>query len=102
MIHATNKSLKDLGDKVSDSEKHEIESAIEALQQAMKGDDKDAIEQKTQALAEQSGKLAERVYKEKTAQDEAAAGEGAATAGGGGNDDVVDAEFEEVKDADSK
>ncbi|MGB5473853.1 MAG: molecular chaperone DnaK [Gammaproteobacteria bacterium] len=103
MIHATNKSLKDLADKVEAGEKQDIESAIEALQEAMKGDDKDSIEQKTEALAEKSGKLAERVYKEQAAQGEAAGGGDAKAAGAaGGDDDVVDAEFEEVKDADSK
>jgi len=102
LIHATNKSLKDLGDKVNAGEKQDIESAIEALQQAMKGDDKEAIEKKTEALAEQSGKLAERVYKEQAAQGEAAGGDTAAAGSAGGGDDVVDAEFEEVKDADSK
>jgi len=105
LIHATGKSLKDLAEKVGDSEKQEIEAAIEALQEAMKGDDKEAIEQKTEALAEKSGKLAERVYKEQAAQGEAAGGGGdAAGAGAAGSsgDDVVDAEFEEVKDADSK
>ncbi|NIQ93823.1 MAG: Hsp70 family protein, partial [Desulfuromonadales bacterium] len=47
LIHATNKSLKDLGDKVEDAEKQDIEAAIEELQEAMKGDDKAAIEAKT-------------------------------------------------------
>ncbi len=102
LIHATNKSLKDLADKVEAGEKQEIEAAIEALQEAMKGDDKDAIEQKTEALAEKSGKLAERVYKEQAAQGEAAGGDAKAAGAAGGDDDVVDAEFEEVKDADSK
>ncbi len=99
LIHATNKSLRDLGDKVEDAEKQAIEAAIEELQEAMKGDDKAAIEAKTQALAEHSGKLAERVYKEQGGQ-----GAGATEAGAEAQaeDDVVDAEFEEVKDADSK
>jgi molecular chaperone DnaK len=105
LIHATNKSLKDLGDKVSESEKKEIESAIEALQEAMKGDDKGAIESRTATLSEKSGKLAERVYKEQQAGAEAS---GAAASGGteggaaGAEGDVVDAEFEEVKDAGNK
>ncbi len=98
LIHATNKSLKELGDKVSDAEKKEIEAAIEELQEAMKGDDKAAIEAKTQALGEKSGKLAERVYKEQAEQG-AAAGAGEQAESG---EDVVDAEFEEVKDTDSK
>ena len=99
LIHATNKSLKDLGDKVSEDEKKDIEAAIEELQEAMKGDDKAAIEAKTQALGEKSGKLAERVYKEQGAQEGAATAEAEA---GAADDDVVDAEFEEVKDADNK
>ena len=102
LIHATNKSLTDLADKVEESEKKDIESAIEALQEAMKGDDKADIEAKLAELGEKSGKLAERVYKE---QAEQGAAEGAAAPeaeAGAAGDDVVDAEFEEVKDADSK
>ena len=102
LIHATGKSLGELGDKVAADEKQAIETAIEALQEAIKGDDKEAIEQKTRALGELSGKLAERVYKEQAAQDEAAAGAGDAGGSAGGSEDVVDAEFEEVKDADNK
>jgi molecular chaperone DnaK len=79
-----------------------IESAIEELKKSMDGDDKADIEAKTASLAEVSGKLAERVY-QKQAQD--AAGEQPAGAddgaGGGANEDVVDAEFEEVKDDDA-
>jgi len=102
LIHATNKSLTDLADKVEESEKKDIESAIEALQEAMKGDDKADIEAKLAELGEKSGKLAERVYKE---QAEQGAAEGAAAPeaeAGAAGDDVVDAEFEEVKDADNK
>ncbi|MGB5717492.1 MAG: Hsp70 family protein, partial [Gammaproteobacteria bacterium] len=103
LIHATNKSLTDLADKVEESEKKDIESAIEALQQAMKGDDKADIEAKLAELGEKSGKLAERVYKEQAEQGAAAEGAAAPEAeAGASGDDVVDAEFEEVKDADSK
>jgi len=106
LIHATNKSLKDLGEKVTESEKKEIKAAIEALQQAMKDDDKGAIEARTSELGEKSGKLAERVYKEQQAGQEAAgtgaAGGAAGEAGAGAEGDVVDAEFEEVKDAGRK
>jgi molecular chaperone DnaK len=107
LIHATNKSLKDLGDKVNASEKQEIQSAIEALQEAMKGDDKGAIEARTSALGEKSGKLAERVYKEQQQAESGAAGGGhaagaAGEAAAGAEGDVVDAEFEEVKDAGNK
>ncbi len=102
LIHSSEKSLKDLGSEVEAEEKKGIEEAISALKDAMKKADKAEIEAKTSALAELSGKLAERVYK-KQAQS-TAAGEGQPTAesadsgGGSSSDDVVDAEFEEVKD----
>jgi len=99
MIHATTKSLKELGDKVEESEKQEIESAVEALRTAIEGEDKDDIDTKTQALAEVSGKLAERVYKQQAESEEQGAGaEAGSESGGAAKDDVVDAEFEEVKD----
>jgi len=101
LIHATNKSLKDLGDKVEAGEKQEIEAAIAALQEVMKGDDKAAIEAKTAELGEKSGKLAERVYKEQAAGDTGSA-EAKADSGATADSDVVDAEFEEVKDSDNK
>ncbi|BAZ94081.1 chaperone protein DnaK [Thiohalobacter sp. COW1] len=101
MIHATRKSLKDLGDKVTDEEKTEVENAIKAVEEVMNGDDKEAIEQKTAALAEVSGKLAQRVYQEQGGQAGAAGAEAAGEQAQGGaesGDDVVDAEFEEVKE----
>ena len=91
LIHATEKALKDLDDQVDEQEKSEVMSKMEALKTAMKGDDKDDITAGSAALAEVSGKLAERVYK----QQSAAGAEGADAASGAG-DDVVDAEFEEV------
>lgn len=94
LIHATNKSLTDLGDKVEVDEKAKIEAAIEELQQALKGEDKADIEAKTAALSEAAGKLAERAYAEN-----AEAGDGTASEDTSAqNDDVVDAEFEEVDD----
>jgi molecular chaperone DnaK len=104
LIHATNKSIAELGEKVSEDEKKDIESAIEALQEAMKGDDKEAIEAKTKELGEKSGKLAERVYAEQAAQQQGGETQPQADAGGetASADDVVDAEFEEVKDTDNK
>ena len=104
LIHATKKSLEELGDKVEADEKSRIEAAIKELEEAVKGDDKDAIEAKTKALAEASGKMAERAYGQ--GGDAGAAAGGAAGAAGAagagasqaGDDDVVDAEFEEVKD----
>jgi molecular chaperone DnaK len=101
LIHATNKSLKDLADKVEANEKQEIEAAIAALQEAMKGDDKAAIEAKTAELGEKSGKLAERVYKEQAAQG-ADSADTTADSSAAPDSDVVDAEFEEVKDSDKK
>jgi molecular chaperone DnaK len=96
LIHATKKSMNELGDKIEAGEKASIESAISALEAVIKGDDKDAIEAKTKALVEASGKMAERVYAQKAEQ-----GAGAETAepqAKKSGDDVVDAEFEEVKD----
>jgi molecular chaperone DnaK len=104
MIHATKKSMEELGDdKLEPGEKEAIEAAIKDLEEVMKGDDKEAIEAKTKALAEASGKMAERLYAEKGAEAGAAegagpAGEEAQGAAGQADDDVVDAEFEEVKD----
>ena len=105
MIHATRKSMEELGeDKLEAGEKESIEKAIKELEEAMKGNDKDAIEAKTKTLTEASAKMAERVYAQQGAQqgggESAGAESGAAGQQGGGtaNDDVVDAEFEEVKD----
>ncbi|WP_432744437.1 molecular chaperone DnaK [Methylobacter sp. G7] len=101
MIHATEKSLKELGDQVADDEKTGIEHAIEALKTAAKGDDKAEIEAKTNDLTELSGKLAERVYAQKSASEEHASGAHASSEHAA-DDGVVDAEFEEVKDDDKK
>jgi len=100
MIHATEKSIKDLGeDKISEDEKAAIDKAIEELKETLKGDDKEAIEAKTTALAELSGKLAEKLYAEKgDAEGAADAAAGQAEAATDTGDDVVDAEFEEVKE----
>lgn len=99
LVHATRKSLTENGDKLSDAEKADVEQAITALEEALKSDDKDAIEAKTQALSEAAGKIAEKLYsQEGAAPGNAGAGaEGQAT-GASGQEDVVDAEFEEVKD----
>ncbi|MGZ5009096.1 MAG: molecular chaperone DnaK [Methylobacter sp.] len=103
MIHATEKSLKELGDQVSADEKSSIEQAIEALKAVVKGDDKEAIEAKTHDLTELSGKLAERVYAQKSASEGGASGAHASSEHHAQADDgVVDAEFEEVKDDDKK
>ena len=97
MIHSTEKSIKDLGDKVEADEKSAAEAAIVELKAALEGDDKDAIEAKTQALTEAAGKIAEKAYAEQAAEQGGAA-PGAEAEGAAADDDVVDAEFEEVKE----
>ncbi|MBE0454749.1 MAG: molecular chaperone DnaK [Chromatiales bacterium] len=98
MIHATTKSIKELGDKLSEDEKAPIEAAIKELEEAMKGEDKDLIEAKTQALTEASGKMAEKLYAQNQEQGAADAAEAGAEQARPAGDDVVDAEFEEVDD----
>jgi molecular chaperone DnaK len=98
IVHATKKTLEEAGDKATDEEKTAIETAISELEEALKGDDKDAIDAKTQALTEVSSGLAQKLYAEQAAQGEAAGPEGASQEQAQGTDDVVDAEFEEVKD----
>ena len=96
MIHATEKSLEEMGDKVEQEERMQIENAVKDLKDVLDKDDKDVIETKTQALAEASSKLAERMY----AQSDAAGAESAQAGDeiNAADDDVVDAEFEEVDD----
>jgi len=98
MIHATEKSIKELGDKVEADEKAAAESAIAELKAALEGNDKDAIEAKTQALTEAAGKIAEKAYAEQQTAGGAPGAEAEAGAAGNKDDDVVDAEFEEVKE----
>jgi molecular chaperone DnaK len=103
MIHATRKSMEQLGDKMDAGEKSAIEASIKELEDALKGEDKDRIEQLAKTLGDASGKMAERLYAQTQggAGGPAAGPEGPAggqPSGGGGKDDVVDAEFEEVKD----
>jgi len=104
MIHATEKSLKELGDQVGADEKTSIEHAINALKEAVKGDDKAEIEAKTNDLTELSGKLAERVYAQKGGSEggESHHAGGSSSSHHEADDGVVDAEFEEVKDDDKK
>ncbi|MEJ2273757.1 MAG: molecular chaperone DnaK [Woeseiaceae bacterium] len=103
LIHATEKTLSELGDKASAEERMAVENAVSDLKKALDGDDKDAIEKKTAALGEASGGLAQKLYAEQAADGagspEGGAGEDAGAASG--DDDVVDAEFEEV-DKDGK
>jgi molecular chaperone DnaK len=104
MIHACRKSMAELGDdRLEAGEKDKIEEAIKELEETMKGEDQAAIEEKTKVLTEASGSMAERLYKQ---QQEAAAAAGEAGAEAGEQqasaDDVVDAEFEEVKEDENK
>jgi molecular chaperone DnaK len=94
LIHSTEKSIKDYGDKVTAEEKGAIEAAITDLRGVIEGDDAEAIKEKTAVLAEASMKLGEAMYKASQAEAEAKAEGGEQPA----DDDVVDAEFEEVKD----
>jgi molecular chaperone DnaK len=100
LIHSTEKAMEDLGDKLDAAEKVTIDEAIEALQEAVKGEDKADIEAKTEALTEAASKMAEQAAAQGEDVTDAAddAGEGAESA----DDDVVDAEFEEVDESDSK
>jgi molecular chaperone DnaK len=93
MIHATRKTLADAGDKASAEEKAAIETAITELEEALTSNDKEKIEEKTNALTQASGTLAQKMYAEAEAGAQSAEGEQAKT-----QDDAVDAEFEEVKE----
>lgn len=108
IIHGTEKALKDLGDKVSDDEKKRVTALIDETKAAVKGDDKAAIEAKAEALAEASGRMAQ----EAAAKAEEAGAQGQSADAGGTadgkkkddakkakDDDVVDAEYEEVEPA---
>jgi molecular chaperone DnaK len=103
MVNTVRKTLTEAGDKVEESDKENIESAIKSLEEVLEGDDVEQIKEKTTALMEASHKLAEQMYQEQGAQDPTAgpAGpDGGEGSSGPGGDDVVDAEFEEVKDKD--
>jgi molecular chaperone DnaK len=102
MIHATEKSMEELGDKLDGSERAAIEAAINDLKKVLDSDDKDAIEAKTKALTDASAKMAEKLYAQQGGAAGAAGPEADAGSTGTGqssaDDDVVDAEFEEVQD----
>ena len=101
LVHSVEQTLKDLGEKVATEERVKVENALNDLKAVLKDDDKDKIEKKLEALMQASSAIAQQAY----AQQSGEAGEGAAAAGGAegsGKDrgDVLDAEFEEVKDKD--
>jgi molecular chaperone DnaK len=102
-IHSVEKALKDVGDKISEDEKKAASEAVAAVKTAMSGDDREEIERKTQALEQASTALLQKMYEQSTA----GAGAGGDTGGASGHtekpkDDVLDAEFEEVKESDRK
>jgi molecular chaperone DnaK len=97
LVHAARKTVAEAGDKATDAEKQAIESAAAELEEAIKSEDKTLIEKRMQALSEASSGLAQKLYAEQAQQPGAGADDQPA-----GNDDVVDAEFEEVKDDDRK
>ncbi len=108
LIYTTEKSLKELGDKVDSATKEQINQKIEALKKAMEGDDIEAIKKAQEELMQASHKIAEMMYQQTQAGAGAAGAAGAGAAGGqsgaagssqkgGDDDDVVDADFEEVK-----
>ena len=101
LAYAVEKSLADLGDKVTPEERAQIESAVADLKEATKGDSKEVIEAKLKVLSEASASLAEKAY---SAEQQAAAGEGETDPAGAADtdDNIVDAEFEEVGDDEQK
>jgi molecular chaperone DnaK len=96
LIHAAEKSLKELGEKASGEDRHAVEAAVSDLKAVMDSDDKDKIATKTAALAEASAAIAQKLYADKGPEQ---AGDGADSSGTR-NEDVVDAEFEEVDGGD--
>ena len=100
MIHATRKSMTELGGKIDTSEREAIESAIRELEAAIKGDDITQIEKRSHALSEASSKMAQRVYGQSSAGAES--GPGNQTGAASADEDVVDAEFEDVSDRGKK
>ena len=98
LVHATRKMITEAGDKATDEDKATIEAALAELEDAVKGDDKEAIDAKVEALSQASAPLAQKMYAEQAEQ-----GEQPTDAASDDNaDDVVDAEFEEVKDTEKK
>ena len=98
LVHATRKTLEEAGDKATEEEKTAINAALTELEEALKGDDKDAIEEKSKALSEASSGLVQKMYAEAQQQQPGAEGAAQQEAKSDSADDAVDAEFEEVKE----
>jgi molecular chaperone DnaK len=105
-VHTVEKAITDAGDKVSDDEKKSANEAIAAVKAAMAGDDREDIERKTQALEQASSALMQKMYEQQSAAAGAQGPSGSDAAGSGERgkkqEEVLDAEFEEVKDSDRK
>jgi molecular chaperone DnaK len=99
LVHSTEKAMAEHGSKVGDAERAEIEQAISDMKGALAGDDADAIQAKSQALAQASMKLGEAMYK---ASQEESSGDGDGASGSGSGEDVVDADFEEIQEDERK
>ena len=99
LIHSTTKSMAELGDRLAQSDKSTVEAAIADVKTAMEGNDAEDIKTKSNTLAQAAMKIGEALYKQQGAGGGAEPGAGAS---GPGDDDVVDADFEEVRDDDKK
>jgi molecular chaperone DnaK len=104
LIYSTEKSIQDLGDKVDDETKAKVEEATAALKKAMEGEDAQEISRLSEELTKSSHKLAEAMYQQASqdGQEQAGGGEADGQGGDAPDDDVVDADFEEVKEDDKK
>jgi molecular chaperone DnaK len=96
LVHSCKKTLEEAGDKAEPEEKEAIEKGISELEEALKTDDKDQIDEKIKALSEASASLAQKLYEEQQAKDTAQEGE--TPEEGAADSDAVDADFEEVKE----
>jgi molecular chaperone DnaK len=102
LIHSTQKSLADLGDKAPPADKAAAEAAITELKAAIEGGDAEVTKEKTTALAQASMKIGEAMYKQSGGGAAGGAGPDTSDNPGADHDDIVDADFEEVKDDDKK
>ena len=98
LIHGCKKTLNESADKVEPSEKESIEAAIVDLEEALKGEDKNQIEEKTKSLADASSSLAQRLYAEQQQEAQTNENNSESDSSNSSNDEVVDADFEEVKE----
>ncbi len=104
LIYSTEKSLKDLGDKIDDATKSSVETAMESLKKALEGEDTQEIKRLSEELTQASHKLAEAIYQQASQADGQPDAEGTDQEAGpsAAEEDVVDADFEEIKDEDKK